>query len=486
MRWQRILVGVVGLGLCGPQRVLADTSQPTANPATPPATAPVNQARDPLDQANPAAPKPQDQQKQGGQPQPPATTPPEPNQRVNQQGRPQTPIESTAPSPATPHAMEGSDLETIRTQAQRLLQYRDAATGAQREQLTQDLDRLAQSGQLLARYLSDPPTRLEAYHLSLQAYHALAKQATDHTQVKHWANRLKDTANNVKKIDSGAAAALSDFWLLIAEAIATEPIDPDPAARQRHAIASLQRFVDRHRQDQSESDGGVHPSILQAVRWGLLNLYDQRGDTDQATRLVAELRGSSPRKNKVARADLTDPSEAYTLLGQRFEAKLLTDDGGVWTSEAHLGMTVLLHFWSAWAPQSVEVFERLRSRYADLIGQGVAILSVRVDNPECREDMGHPPVGWATCWSQQGGLDLAEVFKVRAVPRLVLIDPTGHVAAVGRGLGILDRVAPPPALQESTAIQAQPDQPTRPAVDAINQTKPAPTTQPDQATPSVR
>ena len=318
----------------------------------------------------------------------------------------------------------------------------------------QQLEGMVQQCRALQPRLGCFPEKLELFSLELQMSYALALGATDPRNVDRRIADLRDTVDSVKRLDGIEAEELARFWLLQADLLAMRVQSAALDGDQFNVISRLEGFLQRSQLesgvfDDASDEKVVNPalfSMLRAVKLALLNLYDQVGLNRQACELAQQLKAVRYRFDGVnARGDLDRVLGYCKLLGQRFEARIQTELGDVWSSNDYLGGPILLHFWASWAKPSTQVVGQLREKYAQLHGQGLNILSIQLG---CGPEAGDQSlaVEWATCVQGDGHPDFAKLFQITSLPRFAVIDGEGYVRAIGSTLGVLrtiDRLNPP-------------------------------------------
>lgn len=318
------------------------------------------------------------------------------------------------------------------------------------------VDAIAQRVLRLTEELSKPSDRVEAGSIALQAYHVLtrlAQQTQNARELAYRVGQLRSTAWKTKRLPGASAVVVGDFWLLLADLIDINRTGLGIDTSQQQAIQRLERFLRDYLPTRtlgtkaqvvfSDTDatidpamGGEHLEILRDVRLGLLELYDQRGMTRQACRLIHEIHRDLPPGDTRTTGYLASTFGYCSLLGQRFEAQLQTVRHGVWSSEDYQGQPMLIHLWADWVGPS-RVFEELRSVYASYQPRGLAMISVNVYADHTATQ---PGVDWPVCMQSPEDEGLRRLFMIHSLPRFILLDPKGRVASVASSLAILDQV----------------------------------------------
>lgn len=337
-------------------------------------------------------------------------------------------------------------LDQVLERAAPLLETNEQGVDGGESRRIRQLEKLAEQCRVLQKRLVRIPEQLELFSLELQIRHAVALEVTDLGTTDKRISGLRDTAESVKGLDGIEAAELARYWLLQADLLAMRVqgtvLDDD----QYIVISRLEGFLQRSqlggrdRQADISDEAAVNPavfSMLRAVKWALLHLYDQVGMNGQACELAQQLKTVRYRLDGGdGRGDLERVLGCCKLLGQRFEARVRTDVGEVWSSDDHRGGPILLHFWAPWAKPSTKVIDHLSQQYAQLHDRGLNVLSIQLG---CRPDVRVQPlsVDWATCSQSDGSADLAKLFQVTSLPRFAMIDGEGYIVAIGSTLGIL-------------------------------------------------
>jgi len=341
-----------------------------------------------------------------------------------------------------------AELDRVRSEAILLLPRLGANTRAPQTLVIGQLEDLSQQCRTLATKLSGQTDRLESAHVALKIRYCLVAGESDTQLALDRIDQLRVFARWTKQLGCQEAEELGRFWLLQADLIRMKFDSMNIDAYQRQVMVRLERYISRPKLTATDvvvnnktglngSHSPVVSSMLEAAKSALVRIYHQIGATDRACDLAVQLRACMHRGNKAGRTYLDRVIEDCSLLGLRFEAQCITDDGLVWSSAAHRGNLVLLHFWASWAMPSVEMVDQLRFRYAKLNQCGLSILSVSLDAQQ-QDDADCLSVDWPTVSKKSGHAQLSDLFQITSLPTFVLIDRRGHVAAVGGSLGVLD------------------------------------------------
>ena len=270
-------------------------------------------------------------------------------------------------------------------------------------------------------------------NVTLQTHHTLALRAKNLQEAENQMSKLQAAAWKAKRMAGGTPDAIAEFWLLNSDLFDINRAEINVDARQRHAIDRLEKFVDEQTSlgfAQPQLADETHWSVVDSVKLSLLRLYDQRGMSDKARQLVDRIKSGLHRDDTTRRAYLDRLYGYCETIGHRFDAQVVTDSGQVWTSKAHEGMYVLIHFWAHWAQPSVDAFDKLQADYPEFVNKNVTVLSVQLDGSGAAEK-NNSGVTWAMCSESTDTQRLRDLFGVNSLPRFVLIDTHGRVAAVG-------------------------------------------------------
>ncbi len=413
-----------------------------------------------------------------------------------------TPQQSLFRKSAPQSSAHAAMLAALRAQLQTLIAQAGVPDKAKRATANKQLDAVAMQSAELAKQLKDDRQRLEARYVELAARNVLLKDAQsrgDKREQSYQAGQLRTAAWSAKRLKLAPAGALGDFWLLQADLhdlnMSTEKLNE----RQRGAIELMERFlraqgasVQRESEEQlprarsnvvrgganngvaeqrDREDAAAKQTIVRDVRVALLRLYDQQGRSVDAARLLAQLQ-PQPARRYGDKSDALFGQYSYTnLIGQQFDANLRLgrDAAGtpiVWSSRDRLGKVVLIHFWSPSFEPTTRAFRALKSAVDRHKASGFEVHSVRVADPVARQrtlakatsqpddadavtrtataatkPAGTPAaLAWPNYNEGPGQVSLQRMFAVRSLPRYVLIDRRGRVAAVAGSLAILDQV----------------------------------------------
>ncbi len=107
------------------------------------------------------------------------------------------------------------------------------------------------------------------------------------------------------------------------------------------------------------------------------------------------------------------------------------------TSEELKGKVVMLDFWATWCPPCVEEMPMLVKVAQEYKSKGVVFIAVNRDDPEDAEEdvtafINHKVPGLRP-FAAYGDAVSGAVFKVRALPTIYIVDPSGKIIASQTG-----------------------------------------------------
>lgn len=375
-----------------------------------------------------------------------------------------------------------ADLLRVRRQLDQMLTDAGLPIGAEREDTARRIEQLAEQSAALSRQLSAPRSKLEATNVEMRAYNALAQQAYQLRQPQETTRRnlqLRQAAEQARQIEEPAARTVGDFWLLQADLLDLNDTVTDRDRRQREAIELLERFVAARQQagDAVEFDDTAR-KIATDVRLSLLRLYDERGQSESACRLVRQLRAQADATADDALREHVQRWYAYCdAIGMKFEATLpRTPAAGherapePWSTAALEGRPLLMHFWASWWPASHASWDDLAAAYPGLRQRGVEVVSIDLAPPpdvaaapsqraadRKAQPFVPPQVLWPCTYQpvapDAAGLNLQDLLGIRSLPRYLLLDERGVIRAIGGSLAIIEQLPPPAAPAEPKPVE---------------------------------
>lgn len=344
-------------------------------------------------------------------------------------------VEDRSPDPAPARIPdERADLESLRSRLEQAMAQLGVLDEDEGRQCDQRLRLLAQESAKLADGLAKPRLKLQGQNFALQARYLQAERARrrrDRQEASHRVGQLRSGAWRIKQIAAPAAASVGDFWLLQADLFDLNRSGLDLDNRQRQAMELMERFL-------GSSEPGIPPSrsdpqdfaILHHVGRALVHLYDQRGLSAKLKRRMEQLQAAPG-------FDLSRARKFGYLdwIGRPLEVELPTTDGIPWSPHDHRGKVVLLAFEGHRGTPSLG-----RQAKRSIAGRP----NFSVVNIAPRRADRKWSAGWLgpTCRDPQAIGDLYRKFAIRDLPRYVIVDHNGNVAAVGGPMigDALDRI----------------------------------------------
>lgn len=134
---------------------------------------------------------------------------------------------------------------------------------------------------------------------------------------------------------------------------------------------------------------------------------------------------------------LVSKGEAWALLKTPLDIEGEFLDGGTWKSKNHLGKVYLIDFWASWCGPCVAEIPNLSETYRKYRGQGFEIVGVSLDSDEAelRKCILEKGVLWPVLFDRAAAEaekphPLAEKFKIKAIPSLLLVGKDGRIVKV--------------------------------------------------------
>ncbi|MCC6680569.1 MAG: hypothetical protein IT445_06660 [Phycisphaeraceae bacterium] len=309
-------------------------------------------------------------------------------------------------------AAEGPTLDQLRSQLDQMLAPSGLPADAGQ---TQKLNELAVDAGLAVSEDDDPAHQLQARLIQVRAYNALTQEAVAQHQAGMASLRLVQMRGAAKKLCQlqkqsplpGAGPGLGDYWLLMADLIEANRNARSLDERQIAAMAQLARFVSMYAEDDTQRSPGVVE-----VKLALLRLYDQVGENQRAMQLMRQLLAVIEPDDERAK-DFPDIAATAVLVDQPLDKSLCGElDGKSWLL---LALDDALH-----APNAQQ-WKQLQEQVSQRLSPPVKLDKRWVDAQE------NP-----TTALPQGLGD--------SLPRYVLVNPQGDIAAVGRTAAVLERL----------------------------------------------
>ncbi len=371
----------------------------------------------------------------------------------------QTPAEpaATAPSASSEPALAAARAPTL-TDAQRLaqgwaelaqlattaeMQAKADAAAAAFERLLADTDAIWQRSAALDE-------RLEAAQLRMCAAYLLASTARQRGLMRdmaNWLGQIRAQAWRVTQLKHPAAGAVGEYWLMQTELMEINRLAQDRQQNQLQLTDRLEQYVQRQVRYGEHLPPRAQRTVL-GTRITLMQLYDELGRTRQLRQLLEQV-AQAPGVEADTVAQLRRRYHYVNLLDQPVTLELGLLDGRTWNSVTDLGATLtVLYFWPG--------YDFLESHYPHLheLLRHERVKVVMIDSSgsadPALQQMASP---WARHRPRPGDASLLERFEVRQLPRFVVLNADGRVAALGGpGIGaeLAEMLAQPVAAPAST------------------------------------
>ena len=242
------------------------------------------------------------------------------------------------------------------------------------------------------------------------------------------------TLGGEKKDSSLASRAIAEvpptspFWVLSPASIKAPFYH---ARRDTEASGYVEQAIDNH----------PEPTVRAYLLFDGLMMASYTNQTERARKYYDRLITDHPetRYAQMAR-DRLSPDRAI-VAGRAlpsFSIAALEDTSTIYSNETFKGKFVLIDFWAVWCRPCLMEMESLHSAYERFKGKGLQILSLSFDRkPDdvraFRADKWKMP--WLHAYVEGGfNSKIAELFEVVAIPKPVLVNREGVVAATGGDL----------------------------------------------------
>ena len=129
------------------------------------------------------------------------------------------------------------------------------------------------------------------------------------------------------------------------------------------------------------------------------------------------------------------PTEYDEFVGQQFDFSGLSYQGERVTSASLKGSVVVINFWATYCPYCLEDIEHLKELNEELRHDDFQIVGVSSDQHSALEEFfeQRPRLPWPT-WYGADAFQLGTDYKVHDIPRVMLLDQSGKIVAVARGI----------------------------------------------------
>lgn len=223
--WLTIMVlGVASQALCAQERVQEVPQEtPREQVETPAAGANAG-----ADVTRSAEPMPTTQ---------PATTQPSTTQ-------PSTTQPATRPAAATQPAAAAVTGQVLADRVRKLI--REPEPTARRDAVRQQLVELTDHASQLYQNSTEPPVRLSALSVQMQALYTQIVEDPRNEHVERLLSQLRAAARRAKSLDQPDADAVGDFWLMMAELLDLNRMNLNVDDRRAQAAELMNRYIKNH------------------------------------------------------------------------------------------------------------------------------------------------------------------------------------------------------------------------------------------------
>jgi peroxiredoxin len=164
-------------------------------------------------------------------------------------------------------------------------------------------------------------------------------------------------------------------------------------------------------------------------------------DPERAGRLLDRLVREYPDSRFTAPARITLSPDKKILVGKKapaFALPALGDPGIVYSNDSLKGKYVLVDFWATWCVVCVGEMENVHKAYARFKDRNFEILSLSLDERSQNIALFRLkkwPMPWLHVFLEGGSENpVAKAFEVDSLPRVILVDPSGTIVALGEDL----------------------------------------------------
>lgn len=310
------------------------------------------------------------------------------------------------------------------------------SNGIEQNQARISLEQLQQQINEQSEKTTDPQQQLQMIQQRLDILHTLTVDARLNQQPKQMSQlqqALRSDAWKLRQSDNPKQRAIGEYWHLLCDITDIKRLTRDLESSQRACISKMEQFLARN----EEGAEPIEPQtlqLLQQVRLALLQLYDQRGQSVDACRLVSKLKQMDP-ENLELRQYLQLNYGYCHLIGQKFNNRLTTTDGKTWDSREKIGKPIVIYFWPGVGlagktgnnyDKSLSIdplWEQLRRTWANVL---------LVDLSRSNESgLQIPSIPWPCYREDESQFRLTSYFHVQSLPRVVVIDKHGLIQSIG-------------------------------------------------------
>lgn len=338
----------------------------------------------------------------------------------------QPPAPAPAPAPTPPPALvELSQQDALLNQ-----------NGSLQERAREQLNKLQKQINLKVQQATQPREQFKLLEQRLKIMHTLAVDARLNQQSKQharWQQAMRSDAWKLRQSENPELQITDDYWSLLCDLSDIRRLARDLESSQRACIQRLEQFLETQTHiTEPNQPQAMH--LLQQVRLALLQLYDQRGASSQACKLISRLKQLDP-ENQSLHNDLQQTYGYCHLIGTKFNTRLITTDGKTWDTREKRGSPIVIYFWPGIElptattpsahnqPSAGSLWNQMHRVQAEVL-----LVDLSHTNESGLQISASP---WPKYRQEPGQFKLTDYFHVQALPRIVIIDKDGIIQAIG-------------------------------------------------------
>ena len=305
------------------------------------------------------------------------------------------------------------------------------STGIEQTQARKKLDQRQKQLQLLIPQTSDPQKQLQLIEQRLGILHTLVVDARlnqQARQINRWKQAMRSDAWLLRQSDNPKLQIIGEYWHLLCDLSDIRRLARDLESSQRACIKKLEEFLEHHTSI-AEPNEPQAMHLLQQTRLALLQLYDQRGLSMQACKIIKRLKALDPENNTLS--EYLQKNYGYChLLGRAFNMRLLTMDGQTWDSRDKKGKPILIYFWPGVGLENHQNQAGTNPLWNQMHSLASQVLLVDLSHTH-DSGMQISASPWPSYRQEPGQFQITDYFNIQTLPRIAVIDNNGIICAVG-------------------------------------------------------
>jgi len=309
------------------------------------------------------------------------------------------------------------------------------SNGVEQSEAREQLQQLQLQINEQSQKTTDPKQQLQMIQQRLDILHTLTLDARLNQQpreLKQLQQALRSDAWKLRQSDNPQQQIIGEYWHLLCDMADIRRLTRDLESSQRACISKMQQFLEKH----TQSIDPIQPQtlhIIEQVRLALLQIYDQRGQSDLACKLIATIKQQSPDNETLAQ--YLNQNYGYChLIGRKFNTRLTTTDGKTWDSREKLGKPIVIYFWPG-VGLPADIQQAAPNKSTDPMWQWINETRTHV----LLVDLSHAnesglQIPSSRCPSYREDADrfkLTSFFNIQSIPRVIVIDKKGIVRSIG-------------------------------------------------------